>query len=674
MTEFFTPISELKGVGAKRAQAYGRLGIDTVGALLHHIPRRYYDLRHPVRIGQALTEDEQYVISCTVLKKLPVQYIRSNFVRYRAAATDGESEFLIVLYNNRYGFEALREGASYLLLGKVTGSALRREMHAPLIRKPEQARLEPVYPLTQGLSSVMLQTNITAALQQIQKDYDPLPAGLRRHYGLCGLYEALQSVHFPDSESALAEARRRLAFEELLQLQLGLSMLRGKSRAQASLRMHPVPMEPFLESLPFPLSESQKTAVSEIAAELCGETPMNRLLQGDVGSGKTAVAAAACYLCAKNGVQAALMAPTEILAVQHAHTLRQFLEPLGIPVALLTGSLPAAEKRQVLRQLQSGEAAVAVGTHAMFQKSVSFGALGLVITDEQHRFGVEQRRSLAEKGGTPHKLVMSATPIPRTLALMIYGDLDISVLETLPGRLPVRTYAVTGGMRQRIYAFVKKELDAGHQAYAVCPAISDSETLQTAERYARTLQEVFPEHRVGLLHGRLSAKDKEAVMAEFSAGAVSLLVSTTVVEVGVDVPNATVMLIENADRFGLSQLHQLRGRVGRSAVQSYCILLTDHATEEVRQRLRIMSSTSDGFQIAEEDLRRRGPGDFFGERQHGLPPLQLADLTDLVLLRETKEAADGILEADPTLSRPELTPLKLEVLRMFCQIGENGLN
>ena len=436
-------------------------------------------------------------------------------------------------------------------------------------------------------------------------------------------------------------------------------------------------MQPFYEALPFSLTAGQQKAVSDIVENLFQPVPMNRLLQGDVGSGKTAVAAAACYFTAKNGVQSALMAPTEILAGQHYATLQKMLEPLGVTVGLLTGSMRAKEKKTVRAAAADGSLMVVVGTHAIFQKDVTFSNLALVITDEQHRFGVEQRSQLAEKGNCPHKLVMSATPIPRTLALMIYGDLDLSILRELPsGRKPVETYAVTGKLRERAYGFVRQQLEQGRQAYIVCPMIEEGEMdLQAVEQYAEQVQKgAFAQYRVGLLHGKMKATEKDAVMQAFRDGALDLLVCTTVVEVGVDVPNATVMMIEDAERFGLSQLHQLRGRVGRGDAQSYCILVTDHVTDACRQRMQIMSRMRDGFQIAEADLQLRGPGDFFGERQHGLPPLKAADmLKDMELIRETEQAAKQILEEDPDLTQKGHQGLRMEVLRLFAKTGENGV-
>ena len=427
------------------------------------------------------------------------------------------------------------------------------------------------------------------------------------------------------------------------------------------------------------MTDGQHSAVEEILRDLCSNFPMNRLLQGDVGSGKTVVAAAACCFAAKNQMQSALMAPTEILATQHYQTLQTLLEPLGISVGLLTGSIRAKEKRAVYETLKSGELDVVVGTHAIFQKDVTFRKLALVITDEQHRFGVAQRAMLADKGGFPHKLVMSATPIPRTLVLMIYGDLDISVLRELPkDRMPIKTYAVTGKLRQRAYGFIIKQLELGHQGYIVCPMIDerDESELQAVCSYAESVQKgAFAAYRVGLLHGKMKAVEKEQVMEAFRAHNLDLLVSTTVIEVGVDVPNATILLIENAERFGLSQLHQLRGRVGRGNAQSYCILMTDHVTDDCRARMQIMSRTTDGFAIAEADLQLRGPGDFFGEKQHGLPPLKIADLShDTQLLHEVQETAKKILKKDPALQQKENRGLYIEVMRLFQQENENGRN
>lgn len=680
MTTLFQPISALRGVGEKRAQAYARLGITSAYDLLYHLPRTYLDFRNPVPVLQSPI-DAPCVLSGVIVKKMREQRIRKGLTVYKAVATDGEADFTVVIYNNYYAFDALREGVEYRFYGKVTGSLLRREIASPhILRADAPVLMQPVYPLTTGLTNAMVMTNLREALQILSRaPFESLPDSVRAQYHLISLSEAICELHCPTSEENLSAAKRRMAFDELLHLQLGMLMLRGRNRTETAYQMNPqTDLAPFLSALPFEMTNAQKHAVEEIAQDLCGALPMNRLLQGDVGSGKTAVAAAACYFCAKNGYQSALMAPTEILAAQHHHTLTGFLSPLGLRVELLTGSLTAKQKRVIKESLAAGEIDVLVGTHAMIQKDTVFSALGLVITDEQHRFGVAQRAALAEKGGTPHKLVMSATPIPRTLALIIYGDLDVSIINELPkGRLPIQTYAVTGKLRERAFGFLKQRLDAGEQVYIVCPMIEDSESDLTAvTSYAENLKNgAFADYTVGLLHGKMKPAEKDDIMERFKANEVQLLVCTTVVEVGVDVPNATVMLIENAERFGLSQLHQLRGRVGRGQTQSHCILMTDKVTEEGKSRLKIMSSTTDGFQIAEEDLKLRGPGDFFGRAQHGLPPVHLAELSgDMNLVHDTGVCAKELLAKDPELRLPIHHALRTEVIRLYAKNGENGLN
>lgn len=681
MDELFQPVSQLKGIGTKRAEALARLGIQTPYDLLYHVPRSYLDYSHPVSIA-AVQPGETGVIRVQIVQKFPPQYIRKGMTIFKAVATDGASDVTVVIYNNPYGFQALHIGEWYRMAGKMQGNLLRREISAPHVL-PDNSRelIYPFYPLTSGITAQMLVRAVKQAVELLKANpFDWMPEKMRLAHGLLPLPQALEQVHFPSSPALMETARRRLAFDELLQLQLGMLMRRADNRTRSSYPMNgKTELAPFYAALPFQMTASQQNAVREITRDLCGATPMNRLLQGDVGSGKTAVAAAACYFTIQNQLQCALMAPTEILAVQHYHTLQEFLKPLGITVGLLTGSLRAKEKQAVYAALADGSMQLVVGTHAIFQKDVSFQKLALVITDEQHRFGVAQRTLFADKGGCPHKLVMSATPIPRTLALMIYGDLDISVLKELPhGRLPVQTFAVTGKLRQRAYNFIREQLQQGHQGYIVCPMIDDRDEseLQAVSSYAESIQNgAFSDYRVGLLHGRMKAAEKDQVMQAFREHALDLLVSTTVIEVGVDVPNATILLIENAERFGLSQLHQLRGRVGRGNAQSYCILMTDHVTEDCRTRMQIMSRTTDGFQIAEADLELRGPGDFFGERQHGLPPLQIADLShDTKLLHEVQETAKALLQEDPSLSKPEHRALRLEVLRLFQRSGENGRN
>ncbi|MBQ6040186.1 MAG: ATP-dependent DNA helicase RecG [Oscillospiraceae bacterium] len=682
MNELYQPIETLPGVGEKRAAKYHKMGIDTPYDLLFHFPRSYIDYTSPVMIADA-ENGVPVAVRCTVKQKLTPSFVRKGFSLYRVVVSDGVSEMLLVFYNTPYTYQAMKAGEEYYAYGKLSGGLLRREMQAPQVQKVESALLlQPVYPQTTGLTSAMMRTNIQKSLTYLEKEpFETLPPELMRDYRLISLTDALRAVHRPENKQELDEARHRLAFEELLQFQLGTLMLKHRASVQISTPMAPdTPMDDFFSALPFPLTGAQQRAITSICKDLCSDRPMNRLLQGDVGSGKTVVAAAAAAYAAKNGYQTVLMAPTEILAQQHLQTMTDFLKPIGLEPVLLTGSTKAKEKREIKKKIADGTAKVIVGTHAVIQKDIEFASLGLVITDEQHRFGVAQRAALAEKGGCPHKLVMSATPIPRTLALIIYGDLDITILDEMPkGRLPIQTFAVTGGYRERAYGFIKEHLDAGEQAYLVCAMIEESDTLenvQAAESYAETLKNgAFAEYRVGLLHGKMKPQDKEAVMAAMKAHEIDLLVCTTVVEVGVDVPNATLILIENADRFGLAQLHQLRGRVGRGVQQSYCILVTDSRREDARERLKIMSRTVNGFAIAEEDLRLRGPGDFFGNAQHGMPPLmQAAFCSNMPLVSETQMAAKQLLRQDPELQSPELQPLRTAVLQLFAKNGENGLN
>ncbi len=680
MNELFKSISKLKGVGEKRSLAYAKLRISTPYDLLYHLPRHYLDYTSPITIADAAF-GEIAVLKLTIVSKFSPQHIRKGFSIYKAVATDGTDNITIVFYNTGYIFDTLNIGSEYCMSGKISGNIIKKEILSPHIIPADSKNLiRPVYRLTTGLTLSRITSDMQVAVDIFKREpFEWMPESILKDHSLMTLQDALPEIHFPSSMEKAAAARRRLAFDELLELQLGLSMYKKRSRSDSANKMREdTDITKFFEMLPFAMTNSQREAVDDICSDLAKSVPMNRLLQGDVGSGKTVVAAAACYFAIKNGFQAALMAPTEILAVQHYYTISKFLEPLGVKVDLLTGSVKSKERKSVIASAASGETGLLVGTHAIFQKDVEFLNLALVITDEQHRFGVTQRSMLAEKGGTPHKLVMSATPIPRTLALIIYGDLDISVLRELPGgRKPIETYAVTGKLRQRSYNFIKQQLSAGRQGYIVCPMIEEnSGELQAAATYAEDIaQNAFSGYRVGLLHGKLSSKEKDAVMESFQKHEIDLLVCTTVVEVGIDVPNATVMLIENSDRFGLSQLHQLRGRVGRGKHQSYCILMTDHVTDESRQRLRLMSSTTDGFKIAEEDLKMRGPGDFFGQRQHGLPPLKIADLTkDMLLFEETKNLTREILEKDPELNLPEYRALRLEVLRLFALTAENGMN
>ena len=672
-------ITALSGVAAKRAVLYNKLGIETVGDLIEHFPKSYTDYSETVKIADA-SINEQAVIKGFVTKKIPAARIRQGLVLYKVIVDDGSDTLTVVLYNNRFAYEALELDKEYRLFGRISGGFTRKEMNTPQVIAADETRLiRPKYALTEGLSPQMVITNMTEALRCVSEQVEEfIPDDIRHKYELCTEEYALRNIHFPESAHAAEISRRRLGFDELLVMQCAMGLLRDRSREVTGCPMKPVDIGEFERSLPFEMTGAQKRACGEIFKDMCGITPMNRLVQGDVGSGKTAVAAAACWFAYKNGCQSALMAPTEILARQHYATLKSFLEPLGINVGCLTGSMTQKQKNEIKAQLKNGDINVITGTHALISESTEFDRLGLVITDEQHRFGVNQRKLFAMKGEKPHKLVMSATPIPRTLSLIIYGDLDISIINELPkGRQPVETYAVTGKLRSRALGFVKKELDAGRQGYIVCPMIDETDgnsELQAAKAYAEKIAAgELKGYTVGLLHGKMLPAEKDAVMADFKEGKIQLLVSTTVIEVGVDVPNATVIMIESSDRFGLSQLHQLRGRVGRGQYKSTCILLTDNATEETRARLKIMSSLHDGFAIAEEDLKMRGGGDFFGSRQSGLPPLKVADLySDRQLLGDSSNAAKEILQNSPDLSEYPVLKEKAEML--LDENGSEGMN
>lgn len=680
------PISSFQGIGPKRAQLFEKLGAPSAGALLRFFPRAYEDWTVVTPLAQAVP-GEIVCLRATVSRPVKEHYVRKGMVLYKTQAFDGMLRLELTFFNNRFVMDSLRPGKEYLFYGRVEQGLVGRQMTSPAFAPVDAPPgLKPIYRQTEGLPSRLIAGTVRQALERCSTalECDPLPEELRREYGLCSFQRAMQAIHFPTDRAALADARKRLVFEELLTLQLGLLRLKGRQRQTGAPRLRIDHTGEFFARLPFAPTGAQKRAVAESVADMKKATPMSRLLQGDVGSGKTAVAAAVMDTAVFNGWQCALMAPTEILAEQHARSLSSFFEETGVKVALLTGSVKPSQKREILQGLADGTIHVAVGTHALIGDKVNFQNLGLVITDEQHRFGVGQRSALAKKGSAPHMLVMSATPIPRTLALMIYGDLDLSVLDELPpGRQTIATYAVGTALRERIYRFIQKHLDQGLQAYIVCPLVEEGEpsakgaaAMAAAQEYAERLAaKEFAAYRVGLLHGRMNGSEKEAVMRDFQDNRIQLLISTTVVEVGVDVPNAVVMVVENAERFGLSQLHQLRGRVGRGQQSSTCILVSDAQNEEARRRLKVMCDTSDGFRIADEDLKLRGPGDFFGARQHGLPELKIADmLTDTEALRQTSAAAREILERDPKLELPEHRGLAASVDALFSSVGSEGLN
>lgn len=670
-------LTALKGVGQKRAGLFEKLGVTTVGDLLRYYPRDYQDFSVPTPLSACVPGEICCVEACVVS---PVRSIhaRGGLLICKFRVADDTGECTITFFNNRFVSAMFTEGTSYRFCGRMGGSLLRRELSSPEFEScASPAGLLPIYPSTAQLPSRVIRAaarQATTELDASDELSDPLPDALRAKYKLCHLGYALDKIHFPHNREELATARRRLVFEELLSLELGMLMLKSRGRGKKGVPCEKDPdFEKFYAALPFEPTGAQKRAINEAAADMRSGTPMNRLIEGDVGSGKTLVAAALCWYAASCGLQSAMMAPTEILARQHYATMSAFLKPYGVRVGLLTGGMKPAEKAGMKRLLAAHELDLAIGTHALVEDDVEFAELGLVITDEQHRFGVGQRAALARKGPGPHVLVMSATPIPRTLALIIYGDLDLSVLDEMPrGRQKVDTYLVNTSMRPRIYAFIKRHLDAGRQAFIVCPLVESGDSgLTSAEDYGASLAKgEFSGYRVGLLHGRLKSTEKDTIMERFSAGELDLLVSTTVVEVGVDVPNAVVMVIENAERFGLSQLHQLRGRVGRGSEQSYCVLISDADGGPTLERLKTMTQTSDGFKIAEKDLALRGPGDFFGKRQHGLPELHIADLMDdMAVLNDARGAAGVILSADRRLSKPENAGLRESVTRLFSASG-----
>lgn len=671
-----TPVRYLKGVGPKTAQRFEKLGILTLADLLCHYPRRYVDFTQPYSIAQAPAETE-CVVKAEVYAKLGGRMLPGGRQMERLTAGDGVSTLEVTWFNNPYAIKKLEIGQEYFFQGLLTGGMLRRQMVNPQVRTAAQitaAPLEAVYPQTEGLSSTVIARCIQQLLPHAELLADPLPAEMRRKYRLPDKADAVRAIHCPASPEQAAAARRRLIYEELLVLQLGIGCMKSRGAADTGAPMRLIDPAPFWDSLPFAPTGAQRRAVTEILADMSGQHAMNRLLQGDVGSGKTLVAAAAIWACIRSGYQAALLAPTEILATQHAESLNRMLAPFGMRVALLTGGMKAAARRTTLAAIRDDQADCVVGTHAILGGGVEFARLGLAVIDEQHRFGVRQRGMLAEKAVNPHLLVMSATPIPRTLGLLIYGDLDISLLDELPpGRTPVKTRAITGKKREDLYHFLDTEIGRGRQVYLVCPAIEDSPdaALKAVKGYyEQVAKPLLPNRRVGLMHGKLKPKEKAAVMQDFKEGKLDALVSTTVIEVGVDVPNASVMVIENAERYGLSALHQLRGRVGRGAAESWCFLVSDHEGEAVRQRLHFLCTTTDGFAVAQYDLENRGPGDFFGSRQHGLPSLQIADLmNDTRTLHAAQAEAADILAQDPQLTAPDHTLLRTQVQQMFDKAG-----
>ena len=684
MADLQTDVRYIKGIGETRAKALSKLGIATLQDLIGYFPRRYED-RTMTRAIRELEIGETVCVRAMIAQDPTANRISGGRTVVKARAVDDSGALDLTFFNQEYRKNSLHRGETYIFCGKVEGNLLTRRMINPIVeREGEQVltgHIVPIYPLTAGVSQNLLYKAVGQGLTACRHLLaDCLPDAVRQEHSLCHSGYAYENIHFPADAEALALARRRMVFEELFILSCGLQMLRSRRVDVAGPACAAADMEEFYGALPFSLTNAQRRAIGEAVADMRSGRPMNRLCQGDVGSGKTMVAAGCVWFAARSGWQSALMAPTEILARQHYENLAPLFEKFGLRCALLTGSTKAKERRDILENLALGSIDLCIGTHALLTEDVSYARLGLVITDEQHRFGVNQRAALGQKAENPHMLVLSATPIPRTLALIIYGDLDVSVMNELPpGRQKVDTFAVDERYRQRINKFIRKQVDQGHQVFIVCPLVGQEDQLpderKAAAAYAKTLREtVFPDLRVCLLHGKMKAKEKEKVMEDFAAGNGDILVATTVVEVGVDVPNATCMVVENAERFGLSQLHQLRGRVGRGQAKSYCILLSEHPSEETKRRLKVMTQTNDGFEISREDLALRGPGDFFGQRQHGLPALKIADLScDMALLDEAQQAAKGWMAQDPALEKPESGALRTRIETLFAVKAE-GLN
>ena len=675
-------LDTLPGIGPARARGLEKLGLVTVEDLLRCYPRSYEDRRKFSTVAAAPV-DIPVCLELLVAEPPRLSRIRKGLELVKARLVDDTGSLTATFFNQTYMKDALRPGETYIVYGKVEGPPGRRQMTNPVCERSDRVRFTgcilPVYALTHGISNNLLAGLARRCVDECAGQLEEvLPGPLRREHALAAAEFACRNIHFPRDEEALELARRRLIFEELFYLTCGMALLRTRRDEAAGVPFAIPPVEEFLALLPFPLTGAQRRVMDEIAADVSAGPPMNRLVQVDVGSGKTMVAAYGAWLAAKNGRQCALMAPTELLAEQHFRSLAPLLEQAGLRVGLLTGAVKGRARKELLAALAAGELDLLIGTHALLSEGVDYADLGLVITDEQHRFGVAQRAALSAKARQPpHVLVLSATPIPRTLSLVIYGDLDVSVIDELPpGRTPVQTFVVGEDKRQRMYGFVRKLVGEGRQAYIVCPAVEEGEDegagLKAATTYAQGLQtEVFPDLRVGLVHGKMKPREKDAVITAFAGGELDVLVSTTVIEVGVDVPNAALMVVENADRFGLSQLHQLRGRVGRGKHQSYCVLVTSTRNPDSRARLKVLTKTTDGFQIAEEDLKLRGPGDFFGQRQHGLPQLRIADLAgDMRVLKEAQLAAQALLERDPGLKRPEHAPLLKHIHRLFEQHGD----
>jgi len=737
-----TSIRYIKGVGEAREKLMGKLGIFTLRDLVSYFPRAYEDRTlfskiTDLQIGQTVC------VRAMAAAQPKLSHIRKGLDIVKVRVVDESGSLEITFFNQPFIKDAIKQGESYIFYGRISGTLLRPEMTSPIFERVKQGdggaasllkqhprplaspclssltgRIMPIYPLTAKLSQKIISSAIRYGLEKCGDELpDVLPGDIAGYYELCKARYAYENIHFPEDFKALDIARRRLIFEELFVLVVAMRLMRERRTEQTGKCLKMPDFEQFYKKLHFTPTGAQKRAITEAAEDMTGNKPMNRLIQGDVGSGKTLVAAACAWNAWQSGLQAAFMAPTEILAKQHMNSLSKLLEPMGMRVGLLIGAMTAKTKREMYAKLSLGEIDLVIGTHALISEGVQFHDLGLVITDEQHRFGVAQRSMLTEKGDSPHVLIMSATPIPRTLALIIYGDLDVSTIDEMPpGRREIETHIVGENLRKRVYGFVEKLVKQGRQVYIICPMVDEddgdrgtvhlsfgenenrhphlraqktdepspclphprplaSQELKSAKEFHKQLSaEIFPELNVKLVHGKMKPKEKDAAMNAFSSGEADILVATTVVEVGVDVQNAALIIIENADRFGLSQLHQLRGRVGRGEHESHCILFNSGKSEISRERLEIMKSTNDGFKIAEKDLSMRGPGDFFGSRQHGLPELHIANFaTDMLVLNQAQKAASDVLKKDPELKSPQNKDLAEQIKRMF-EINADKMN
>ena len=672
-------IQFIKGVGPARVALLNKLGIFTLEDLVTYFPREYEDRGVFKKISE-FNVDDVACFKAVAISKPTEARIKKNMTITKLVVRDETGSALITWFNQSYIKSQIDAHEEYVFYGKVQRVyGGRIELSSPIFDKEGESKntgkIIPLYPLTNGITQNVLRGIIENALKITNNQFEEfLPDWIRKNYNICELNYAISNIHFPEKNEDFMIAKKRIAFQELLILQLGLLNLKEKAKVEKNGISfgNKEDINELLDSLPFKLTNAQLRAWNEIKKDMEANKSMNRLVQGDVGSGKTVVAALAMFKAVKNGYQASMMAPTAILATQHFNSLSKMLEPFGIRCALFTSALTKKQKDDLKEQLVQGEIDIAIGTHALIEEDIEFKNIGLVITDEQHRFGVKQRAKLSSKGENVDTLVMTATPIPRTLALILYGDLDISIIDELPpGRQKIDTYAVKKNMENRINDFISKQIKEGRQAYVVCPLIEESDLsdLKSVELMFDYYKKVFPDLKIEFLHGKMKNKEKDTIMNSFKAGEIDILISTTVIEVGVDVPNATIMIIENAERFGLAQLHQLRGRVGRGKHKSYCILKYESKSDIVKQRMQIMEKTNDGFIISEEDLKLRGPGDFFGTMQHGVPEFKVANLfTDMELLKNAQECAKTILQKDPLLQNEEYSRLKVKIDDLFKTI------